>query len=291
MTCGLIYVRIRKKIEKEVLKMSNSGSRMAINFARRIVVKVGTTTVAYENGRMNHTNIDRLCRAIADLWNSGKEVILVTSGAIGVGIGCLNLTERPTQTRDKQAIAAVGQCELMNAYSRSFAEYQYVPGQILLTKDDLTDRLTRSNITNTIEAMIERHLIPIINENDSVSTTEIMHNGTFGDNDTLSAHVACLINADLLVILSDIDGLYDDNPRENPKAERISYVEDITDDMLGFSHGAGSKLGTGGMYTKVTAMQRVTSNGINGVIAAGSDPHILAKILDQEDVGTFFAAR
>lgn len=278
------------KVYKE--DMSNpENTRMAIQLARRIVVKVGTTTVTYDNGRMNLTNIDRLCRAIADLWNRGKEVILVTSGAIGVGIGCLNLPERPKETREKQAIAAVGQCELMNAYVRSFAEYSYVPGQILLTKDDLTDRLTRSNITNTIEAMLERRLIPVINENDSVSTTEIMHNGTFGDNDTLSAHVACLINADLLVILSDIDGLYDDNPRTNTDAKRISYVEEITDDMLGFSQGAGSKLGTGGMYTKVTAMQRVTSNGINGVIAEGSDPHILNKILEQEDVGTFFAAR
>ncbi len=264
---------------------------MAVNFARRIVVKVGTSTITYENGRMNLSNIDRLCRAIADIQNSGKEVILVTSGAIGVGIGCLNLPEKPTETREKQAIAAVGQCELMNAYTRSFAEYSYVCGQILLTRDDLTDKLTRSNITNTIEALLERHIIPVINENDSVSTTEIMHNGTFGDNDTLSAHVACLVNADLLIILSDIDGLYDDNPREHEDARRISYVEDITDEMLGFSKGAGSKLGTGGMYTKVTAMQKVTSNGINGVIAEGSEPQVLSRILDQDDIGTFFAAK
>lgn len=270
---------------------AGSGSRSSINFARRIVVKVGTSTITYENGRMNHGNIDKLCRAISDLMNSGKEVLLVTSGAIGVGIGCLNLPEKPTETREKQAIAAVGQCELMNAYTRSFAEYSYACGQILLTKDDLMDRLTRSNITNTIEALLERHIIPVINENDSVSTAEIMHNGTFGDNDTLSAQVACLINADLLVILSDIDGLYDGNPREDANARRISYVEEITDEMLGFSSGAGSKLGTGGMYTKVTAMQKVTANGINGVIAEGSAPQVLEKILDQEDIGTFFAAR
>ena len=268
-----------------------SGSRMAINFAKRIVVKVGTSSITYENGRMNLGSIDRLCRAISDLWNSGKEVILVTSGAIGVGIGCLHLPEKPTETREKQAIAAVGQCELMNAYVRSFAEYSYVCGQILLTKDDLTDKLTRSNITNTIEAMLERDLIPIINENDSVSTTEIMHNGTFGDNDTLSAQVACLINADLLIILSDVDGLYDGNPKEDPQAKRISYVDRITDEMLGFSAGAGSKLGTGGMYTKVTAMQKVTSNGINGVIACSSEPMVLEKVLNQDDIGTFFAAQ
>ena len=272
-------------------KFDNGGSRVAINFAKRIVVKVGTSSLTYENGKMNFGNIDKLCRAIADLWNSGKEVVLVTSGAIGVGIGCLKLTERPSETRDKQAVAAVGQCELMNIYSRSFAEYQYNCGQILLTRDDLTDRLTRSNIMNTMEALLERNIIPIINENDSVSTREIIHNGTFGDNDTLSAHVACLINSDLLIILSDIDGLYDDNPRENPNAKRISYVDEITDEMLGFSQGAGSKLGTGGMYTKVTAMQRVTSNGINGVIADSSEPQVLERIISQEDIGTFFAAK
>jgi len=268
-----------------------SGSRMAINFAKRIVVKVGTSTITYENGKMNHGNIDKLCRAIADLWNSGKEVILVTSGAIGVGVGCLGIKTKPKATREKQAIAAVGQCELMNAYNRSFSEYSYTCGQILLTRDDLTDKLTRSNITNTIEAMLERDLIPVINENDSVSTTEIMHNGTFGDNDTLSASVACLINADLLIILSDIDGLYDGDPREDVNAKRISYVEEITDEMLGFSKGAGSMLGTGGMYTKVTAMQKATAHGINGVIAQGSEAQVLERILEQEDVGTFFAAK
>ena len=272
--------------------MSNDGgSRMEINFAKRIVIKVGTSTITYENGRMNLGNIDRLCRALADLMNAGKEVILVTSGAIGVGIGCLNLPERPTSIREKQAIASVGQCELMNAYMRSFSEYSYACGQILLTKDDLLDNLTKSNITNTFEALLEKRIIPVVNENDSVSTAEILHNGTFGDNDTLSAHVATLVNADLLVILSDINGLYDDNPRENPEAKRISYVEEITDEMLQASTGAGSKLGTGGMYTKLTAMQKVTSHGINGVIAEGSDPHVLGKILDCEDIGTFFLAK
>ncbi len=266
------------------------GSRVALNFAKRIVVKVGTSTITYENGRINLGNIDRLCRALAELQNSGKEVLLVTSGAIGVGVGVLNLEERPTTMRDKQAIAAVGQCELMNAYSRSFAEYSYVCGQILLTKDGLTDKLTRVNVTNTIEALIEKRIIPVINENDSVSTAEILHNGTFGDNDTLSAHVACLINADLLIILSDIDGLYDDDPKLNDKAKRISYVEQVTDEMEEIAKGAGSKLGTGGMHTKISAMQMVMAKGINGVIAEGSSPQVLERILDQEDVGTFFAA-
>ena len=220
---------------------------------------------------MNLGNIDRLCRSISDLMNRGKEVLLVSSGAIGVGIGYLDLKERPTTTREKQAIASVGQCELMNAYARSFSEYSYRCGQILLTKDGITDKLTRAN--------------------DSVSTTEIMHNGTFGDNDTLSADVAVLANADLLVILSDVDGLYDANPRENPDAERISYVDKVTPDMLDFTAGKGSWLGTGGMATKITAMSKVTENGIMGVIADGSSVQTLEKIIDQDDVGTFFAAQ
>jgi len=266
------------------------NSRMVINFANRIVVKVGTSTITYENGKINHGNIDKLCRAIADLMNRGKEVLLVTSGAIGVGVGFLNLSERPTDVRDKQALAAVGQCELMNAYTRSFAEYSYMCGQILLTKDDILDRLTKSNITNTIEALIEKKIIPVINENDSVSTAEILHNGTFGDNDTLSADVACLTNADLLIILSDIDGLYDDDPNKNPDANRISYVEKITEEMVEAAGAPGSKLGTGGMATKITAMKKVMEHGICGVIAQGSTPQILEQILDQENIGTFFAA-
>jgi len=271
--------------------LSTGGSRVAVNFAKRIVVKVGTSTLTYDNGKMNLGNIDRLCRSLSDLMNRGKEVLLVSSGAIGVGVGFLDLSKRPETTREKQAIAAVGQCELMNAYSRSFAEYSYKAGQVLLTKDGITDRLTRANIINTLETLLEMKIIPIINENDTVSTTEIMHNGTFGDNDTLSADVACLAGADLLIILSDVDGLYDDNPKDNPDAKRISYVEEISSDMLDSSSGKGSWLGTGGMMTKLTAMDKCMTNGIYGVIANGSEPRVLEDILDQEDVGTFFAAR
>ena len=271
--------------------MSSAGSRVAVNFVKRIVIKVGTSTLTYDNGKMNLGGIDRLCRSISDLMNSGKEVLLVSSGAIGVGIGYLGLNARPQTTREKQAIASVGQCELMNAYSRSFSEYSYRCGQILLTKDGITDKLTRANVTNTIETLLEMGIIPIINENDSVSTTEIMHNGTFGDNDTLSADVACLANADLLVILSDVDGLYDANPKDNPSASRISFVEAVTDDMLGLTSGKCSWLGTGGMATKITAMEKVTAHGINGVIADGSESQVLERILDQDDIGTFFAAR
>lgn len=266
------------------------GSRVAVNFAKRIVVKVGTSTLTYDNGKMNLNNIERLARSISDLMNRGMEVILVSSGAIGVGIGYLNLDKRPDTTREKQAIAAVGQVELMNAYARVFAEYGYKCGQILLTKDDLADKLTKSNISNTLEALIEKKIIPIINENDSVSTSEIMHNGTFGDNDTLSALVATLSNADLLVILSDVDGLYDSNPKDNPDAKRISYVEDFTETLNEITTGKGSWLGTGGMSTKIMAMKTATEHGINGVIAEGSDTGVLERILDQDNVGTFFAA-
>jgi glutamate 5-kinase len=257
----------------------------------RIVVKVGTSTLAHPGGRLNIRHVENLVKVLSDLKNAGHEIILVSSGAIGMGVGKLSLGAKPSDMPSKQAAAAVGQCELMNAYARSFSEYSYRCGQILLTKDGITDKLTRANVTNTIETLLEMRIIPVINENDSVSTTEIMHNGTFGDNDTLSADVAVLANADLLVILSDVDGLYDSNPRENPNAVRISYVDKVTEEMLDFTAGKGSWLGTGGMATKITAMSKVTENGIMGVIADGSSVQTLEKIIDQDDVGTFFAAQ
>ena len=262
--------------------------REAITKAHRIVIKVGTSTVTYDNGRMNLRNIERLSRAISSLMNQRREVILVTSGAIGVGIGCLDLTEKPTSMRDKQAIAAVGQCELMNVYSRCFAEYSHVVAQILLTKEDLDVPVLRENISNTFEALIEKGIIPIVNENDTVSTAEIMQNGTFGDNDTLSAHVAALIGADLLIILSDIDGLYDSDPRENQQAARISHVCKIDRALLDYAGGAGSRLGTGGMQTKISAMALATAAGVAGVIAEGSQSQILEDILEGADIGTYF---
>ena len=262
--------------------------RHLITEAKRIVVKVGTSTITYETGRMNMRNIDRLARAIADLMNSGREVVLVTSGAIGVGVGCLDLPERPSEMRDKQAVAAVGQCELMNVYSRCFAEYSRVVAQILLTKDGIDDPITRANISNTMEALIEKGILPVVNENDTVSTAEIPHAGTFGDNDTLSALVARVVNADLLIILSDIDALYDSNPKENPDAKRISVVTEVSDELIKAAGGAGSALGTGGMQTKIIAMSMLMDHGIAGVIAEGSQSQILEDILDGEDIGTLF---
>jgi len=267
---------------------STAADRSSITESHRIVIKVGTSTITYDNGRMNLRNIERLARAISSLMNQGKEVVLVTSGAIGVGVGCLDLKEKPTLMRDKQAVAAVGQCELMNVYSRCFAEYSHVVAQILLTKDDLDDPITKENISNTFEALIEKGIVPVVNENDTVSTTEILHNGTFGDNDTLSAHVSRLIHADILIILSDIDGLYDSNPRENEEAQRIPLVCEIDQNMMDSAGGAGSKLGTGGMQSKITAMILATSAGISGVIAEGSQSQILEDILEGADIGTYF---
>ena len=267
---------------------STAADRSSITESHRIVIKVGTSTITYDNGRMNLRNIERLARAISSLMNQGKEVVLVTSGAIGVGVGCLDLKEKPTLMRDKQAVAAVGQCELMNVYSRCFAEYSHVVAQILLTKDELDDPITKENISNTFEALIEKGIVPVVNENDTVSTTEILHNGTFGDNDTLSAHVSRLIHADILIILSDIDGLYDSNPRENEEAQRIPLVCEIDQNMMDSAGGAGSKLGTGGMQSKITAMILATSAGISGVIAEGSQSQILEDILEGADIGTYF---
>lgn len=270
---------------KEKKKIVN---RAELPRAQRIIVKVGTSTVSHDNGRINFRNIERLAWAISGLLNQGKEVILITSGAIGVGVGCLNLAERPKEMRHKQAVAAVGQCELMNVYSRCFAEYSYVIGQILLTKDDLDDDRTRNNIYNTFSALLERKIIPIVNENDTVSTTEIFHNGTFGDNDALSAHVAILMNADVLMILSDIDGLYESDPKTNPEAKRISRVETITEELLCSAGESGSNRGTGGMISKLAAMSLCVEAGIAGVVANGSYPHILEELVEGADLGSFF---
>ena len=268
-----------------ILKISN---REMIEKAKRIVVKVGTSTVTHENGRINFRNIERLTWSIASLMNQDKEVILVTSGAIGVGVGRLFLSRKPEAMRDKQAVAAVGQCELMSAYSRCMAENSYVAGQILLTKDDLDDEMTKVNISNTFEALLEKKILPIVNENDTVSTKEILHNGTFGDNDALSAYVALLVKADILVILSDIDGFYDGDPKKHTNAKRIPIVPEITENLLALAGGSGSARGTGGMMTKFSAMSLVIAAGIAGVIAKGKEPHVLENIMEGKDIGTFF---
>lgn len=265
-------------------------NREKLTRARRIVIKVGTSTITFDNGRFNLTNLEHLCRSIANQMNQGREIILVSSGAIGVGVGRLRLPEKPKAIREKQAVAAVGQCELMSMYSRLMSDFNYTVAQVLLTKDDIDDEITRGNICNTFEALIEREIIPVVNENDTVSTREIYHNGTFGDNDTLSAIVAALINADLLIILSDIDGLYDRDPRANPDASLIATVEKIDQAVEEIAGGEGSLRGTGGMRTKITAARIATDAGLDTVIANGSTPRIIDAILGGQEKGTLFKA-
>ncbi len=264
------------------------AAREKLKTARRVVVKVGTSTITYENGRFNLTNLEHLCRSIANQMNQGREIVLVSSGAIGVGVGRLRLQERPQAIREKQAVAAVGQSELMSMYSRLLADYNYVVGQILLTKDDTDDPLTRENICNTFSALLEQEILPIVNENDTVSTREIYHNGTFGDNDTLSAIVARLVQADLLIILSDIDGLYDKDPHQHEDAVLIKTVARIDSRMEESAGSEGSNRGTGGMRTKLTAARIAAAAGISTVIANGSRSRIVDAVLDGRDAGTLF---
>jgi len=261
--------------------------------SKRIVVKVGTSTLTYDTGKTNLSRIDKLAEVLSDLVNQGREVVLVTSGAIGVGVGKLKLKSTPKTVREKQAVAAVGQCELMHIYSKFFSEYGHIVGQILLTRDVVEDDHTRQNVINTFETLLENEIIPIVNENDSVAIDEIEYgeHRVFGDNDTLSAIVAQLIQADLLIILSDIDGFYDCDPRKNPSSKMISVIEEITPEVEKCAGGVGSKRGTGGMITKLSAAKIATSAGVDMVLANGSHPEIISRILEGEDIGTLFLSK
>ena len=238
----------------------------------RIVVKVGTSTLAHSTGCLNIRHIEELCKVLSDLKNAGNEIILVSSGAIGMGVGKLSLKEKPTDMPTKQAAAAVGQCELMYAYDKLFSEYNHTVAQILLTGLDLEDPTRYHNIKNTMNKLLELNVLPIINENDTVNTDEI----SVGDNDTLGAIVAVSMHADLLVLLSDIDGLYTDDPHKNPEAKMISDVWEIDEGILAMAKGStGSDVGTGGMSTKLTAAKIATASGADMVIANGKDVCIL----------------
>ncbi|MCX7708325.1 MAG: glutamate 5-kinase [Clostridia bacterium] len=267
--------------------------REEIKKAKRIVIKVGTSTLTYDTGKVNFSRIDKLARIMSDLLNQGKELVLVSSGAIGVGVGKLKLKEKPKTVREKQAVAAVGQCELMHIYSKFFSEYGHIVGQILLTRDVVEYNSGRHNVINTFETLIENGIVPIVNENDSVSIDEIEYGEkrVFGDNDTLSAIVAELVKADLLIILSDINGFYDSDPRENTKAKIISVIEEITPEVENCAGGAGSKRGTGGMTTKVSAAKIATAAGVNMVIANGDTPEFIMDIIDGKDIGSLFVAK
>lgn len=261
----------------------------SLSASKRVVVKVGTSTLTYENGRLNLRAVESLCKVLTDLQNSGKQMVLVSSGAIGVGAGKLGLATRPTETHHKQAVAAVGQCELMFMYDKLFGEYNQAVAQVLLTRDIIDNDCTKQNVINTLKTLMEMNIIPVVNENDTVATDELV--GTnFGDNDTLSAIVARVADADLLILLTDIDGLYDADPHQNPEAKRIPVVRHIDDDLMALAGGAGSKRGTGGMQTKLQALRLTMDRHIRGVIMDGAHPERLYDLLDGKEVGTLFDA-
>ena len=252
----------------------------------RIVIKVGTSTLAHPTGRLNIQRIELLCKVMSDLKNAGHQIILVSSGAIAMGFGKLNLPERPKDVPTKQASAAVGQCELMYTYDKLFGEYNHSVAQILLTGEDIVPGKRRDNAANTFRRLLEFGVVPVVNENDTVSTEEI----EIGDNDTLSAVVATLIGADALVLLSDIDGLYTANPKEDPTASLIPVVEDV-DAVMSLGGGSSSIFGKGGMATKLHAAQTACSAGVDMAIINGSDPTLLYRLFDGENIGTYFVGR
>lgn len=253
----------------------------------RIVVKVGTSTIAHSTGCINIRHVEELCKVLSDLKNAGNEIILVSSGAIGMGVGKLSLKEKPTDMPTKQAAAAVGQCELMYVYDKLFSEYNHNVAQILLTGLDLEDPVRYKNIKNTMTRLLELDVLPIINENDTVNTDEI----SVGDNDTLGAIVAVSMQADLLVLLSDIDGLYTKDPHKYPDAELISEIAEITPEIEALGGKSRSGLGTGGMATKLTAAKKCIARGTDVIIANGSSPSVLYDILEGKKVGTKFIAK
>lgn len=258
-----------------------------IKNAKRIVLKVGTSTLTHPNGKLNLRHLENLCRVISDLQNSGREITLVSSGAIGVGMGKVGLSKRPEDTANKQALAAIGQCELMFMYDKFFGEYNHTVAQILLTADVVKEEKSRLNVQNTFSRLRDMNIIPIVNENDTVATDEL-EGRNFGDNDTLSAIVSVLTGADLLVILTDIDGVYDKDPRKNPDAVRIPIINNITEETIALAGGAGSKLGTGGMATKIHAAQIAAVSSIPCSIISGADAANLYKLFEGEDIGTTF---
>ncbi|MBQ4212299.1 MAG: glutamate 5-kinase [Selenomonas sp.] len=263
------------------------NARQRLQEAKRIVVKVGTSTLTHETGKLNLNRIDKLIREIADLKNQGKEMILVSSGAIAAGLGKLGLDKKPDSIPEKQAVAAIGQGVLMHIYEKLFAEYGQVMGQVLLTKENSVQHHQYIQSRNSLLAQQAMGAVPVINENDAVAVDEIK----IGDNDNLSAMVATLVDADALIILSDIEGLYTANPATHPEAKLISEIPEITPQVESIAGGAGSKLGTGGMMTKIQAAQIAMSAGVTMVIASGSREGVLREVLTGQNIGTVFPAR
>ncbi|MBQ6876240.1 MAG: glutamate 5-kinase [Lachnospiraceae bacterium] len=253
----------------------------------RIVVKVGTSTLAHATGQLNIRRVEELCKVLSDIKNAGNEVILVSSGAIGMGMGKLGLSRKGADMPTKQAAASVGQCELMYIYDKEFSEYNHTAAQLLITGEDIDDEKRRTNFQNTLFRLLELGALPIVNENDTVATQEI----EIGDNDTLAAIVSVCVNADLLVLLSDIDGLYTADPHRDADAKLIEVVEKLTPEIIALGGGAGSNLGTGGMATKLRAAQMTTERGISMRIMNGSRPYELYDVLDGKSVGTLFTGK
>lgn len=261
--------------------------RNEIKNAVRVVVKIGTSTLTYNNGKLNLFRIEKLVRELADLANQGKEIILVTSGAVGAGLDRLGSTERPKTIPEKQAVAAIGQGILMHMYEKLFAEYGQIVAQVLLTRENSVKHKLYINSRNTLLTLLKMGVIPVINENDAIAIDELK----IGDNDTLSATVATIVDADLLIILSDIEGVFTANPQNDPTAQLIEEITDITPEIEELAGGAGSKLGTGGMYTKIQAAKIAVNAGVTMVIASGSLEGVVRNILSGENIGTIFPAK
>ncbi|MDD5804180.1 MAG: glutamate 5-kinase [Clostridia bacterium] len=260
---------------------------------KRIVIKIGSSSLTHaQTGKLNLRKLEILVRELGDLRNQGKDVVLVSSGAIAVGAAALGFKEKPQEPRQKQACAAVGQARLMMIYQKLFGEYNQMAGQILMTKNTMVNNANRKNAENTFNELLSMGVIPIVNENDSISTYELQSLEKFGDNDTLSAVVAALIGADLLILMSDIDGLFTDDPNTNPDAKFIDTVGTLDEKLLGMGKGStGSKVGTGGMATKLTAARIATAAGTDMVIANGGDFHNIHRIVEGDTCGTLFVGK
>lgn len=267
--------------------LNNEVSREALKKAKRIVIKVGTSTITYANGKRNFSQIDRLAREISDLQNQGKEMILVTSGAVAVGVDRMGLPGKPKTIPGKQAAAAVGQGVLMHTYEKFFADYGQIVAQVLITKTEAIDRHRYTNTRNTFMELMRQRVIPIVNENDVVALDELK----IGDNDNMSALVAGIVDADLVIILSDVDGLYTANPQTHPDAVIVPEVAEITPEIEASAGGVGSARGTGGMATKIQAAKAATSSGIHLVIASGTEKNAITRVLQGEELGTLFLSR
>ncbi len=253
---------------------------------KKIVVKVGTSLLAYENGKINLQRMEKLVRVLADLNNSGREVVLVSSGAVAVGLGMIGLENKPDNLVMKQALAAIGQVGLIRLYQKFFDEYNKTVAQVLLTRDGIENSLRRKNARNTLNQLIEMGIVPVVNENDTVITDEI----EFGDNDTLSAAVATLIQADLLLILTDTDGVFTADPHIHQSARKVPKVMKASDDLKDINLEGTSKMGSGGMASKIAAAELCREHNVDVVIADGADPSTIMDVLEGKDLGTFFVS-